>query len=141
MGITDELRARREAAVMEHIAAETNMDADGVLATMQEDAAYEMPVAGRVFRGPDEIRALLQALFTALPGAVHRAERIHHADDAVIAELATDVPGMDLPLRAVAVFSFNGDVMLGERLFADISPVLPYLEETTAAAQSPAVSA
>jgi ketosteroid isomerase-like protein len=133
MGISDELKARREALVMEHMTAETNMDAGAALATMSADAVYEFPVMGRTFRGPDEIRPLLQALFTAMPGMVHRAERIYHADDSVIVESAADVPGMDVPLRAVAIFPFTDDVMLGERLFADLTPVLPYLNLTETA--------
>jgi hypothetical protein len=69
-----------------------------------------------------------------MPGIVHRADRIYHADDAVIVEIATDVPGMDAPIRAVSVFPFDGDEMLGERLFADMSPLLPYLKEPVTSA-------
>jgi ketosteroid isomerase-like protein len=99
MTVSDELKARREAVIQAHLDAETSMDVDAVLATLREDAAYELPTINRTFRGHAEIRSFLEAVFAALPGVAHHAERIYHTDDAVLVETASDVPGMAEPVR------------------------------------------
>jgi ketosteroid isomerase-like protein len=128
MTVSDELKARREAVIQAHLDAETSMDVDAVLATLREDAAYELPTINRTFRGHAEIRSFLEAVFAALPGVAHHAERIYHTDDAVLVETASDVPGMAEPARTVSIFPFDGDQSLGERLYADMSLVVASID-------------
>jgi hypothetical protein len=131
-----ELRARREAILAAHLDGETAMDADAVLATMAEDATYELVSIDRVLRGHDEIRHLLELMFTALPGIVHRGVRFHHADDNVIVEVETDfpngfegsTPGQMAVMKSVGVFPFDGVRSLGEKVYGDMSPLAPYLD-------------
>ena len=128
MTVSDELKAKREALIRAHIDGETNMDAGAVLATLSEDATYELPTLGRVFRGHAEIRTFLEAVFEVLPGTVHQADRIYHADDAVIVETLTEVPGLPELFRGIAIFPFDGERSMGERLFADMSPIVARLD-------------
>ena len=130
-----ELRATREAKLAAHMDGETNMDAEAVLATMADPATYELVSIGRTLRGRDEIVPFLNLMFGALPGIVHRAVRFHHTPDAVIVESETDfpngldgsTPGQVVTVPAIAVFPFDGEVSLGERLYADMGPLEPYL--------------
>jgi hypothetical protein len=130
------LRARREAILATHLAGETAMDADSVLATMVEDATYELVAIDRVLHGHKEIRHLLELMFGALPGIVHRAVCFHHADDNVIVEVETDfpngldgtTPGQMAVVKSVGVFPFDGDRSLGEKVYSDVSPLAPYLD-------------
>ena len=132
-----ELRARREAILAAHLDGETAMDADAVLATMAEDATYHLVGIDRVLRGHDEIRKLLELMFAALPGIVHRAVQFHHADDNVIVEVETDfpngfdgsTPGQVAVMKSVGVFPFDGVRSLGEKVYSDVGPLAPYLDD------------
>jgi hypothetical protein len=129
------LRAKREAILSVHLDGETNMDADAVLSTMVPEATYELASIDRVLRGHDEIRQLLELMFNALPGIVHRGVRFHHADDHVIVEVETDFPnGLDgttpgemAVVKSVGIFPFDGERSLGEKVYSDMSPLAPYL--------------
>lgn len=132
MSVSEELKARREALILAHLDGETQMDPDAVLATLSQDAAYELPLIGRTFRGHEAIRGFLEVFFAATAGTVHRAHRIYHADDAVIVETMSEVPGLDAPVPAISVFPFDGDRSLGERLYTDFSPLLPHLDKAPA---------
>jgi hypothetical protein len=129
VSVSDELKAKREALILAHLDGETRMDPDAVLATLTEDAVYELPAIDRTYRGHEAIRGFLEVVFAATAGTVHRAQRIHHADDAVIVETLSEIPGLDAPVPGVAVFPFEGDRALGERLYADYSPLLSYLDK------------
>jgi hypothetical protein len=130
-----ELRAAREATLAKHLQGETDMDADAVLATMVDPPTYDLASIGVVLRGRDQVRQLLDLMFSALPGIVHRAVRFHHADDDVIVEVETDFPnGLDgstpgemATVKSVGIFAFDGERSLGEKVYSDMSPILPYL--------------
>lgn len=130
-----ELRAKREATLAIHLNGETEMDADTVLSTMVDPPTYDLASIGVVLRGRDEVRQLLELMFASLPGIVHRAVRFHHADDNVIVEVETDFPnGLDgstpgemAVVKSVGIFPFDGELSLGEKVYSDMSPILPYL--------------
>ena len=136
MDQSEQLRKRREAIIQAHIDGETHMDADEVLATLADDATYELVGINRTLKGHDEIRAFLGILFAAAPGIVHRAARIFHTETNVIVETETDfpngfdgkTPGKIEVMRAVSIFPFDGERSLGERLYSDMSAVVPYLD-------------
>ena len=78
-GPTAELRTKREAKLAIHLDGETNMDADAVLSTMIDPPTYELASIDLVLTGQDQVRQLLELMFSFLPGIVHRAvtERRH----------------------------------------------------------------
>jgi hypothetical protein len=129
-------RAKREETLRRHLAGETACDADAVIATMVDPPTYELVTIGKVFRGQDQVRRLLETMFAGLPGLVHRGVAFHHADDAVIVEVETDFPnGMDgttpgqvAVAKTVGVFPFDGEISLGEKVYGDMSALLPYLD-------------
>jgi len=133
---SEQLRKRREAVIHAHIDGETNMDVDAVLATLSADAMYELVSIDLTIRGHDKIRAFLEVFFKAAPGIVHRAGRVHHTETAVIVETETDfpngfdgtTPGQVAVRKAISVFPFDGERSLGERLYADMSAIVPYLD-------------
>ena len=83
-----ELRARREATIQEHIAAENRRDAEATLATMFE-AHYDVVPWGIVIDGREEVREFLEGYFTMMPAIVTEATRFYHSDDALIVETRT----------------------------------------------------
>jgi hypothetical protein len=130
-----ELRASREATLSKHLQGETDMDVDAVLATMVDPPTYDLASIGVVLRGREQVSQLLNLMFTSLPGIVHRGVRFHHADDNVIVEVETDFPnGLDgstpgemATVKSVGIFAFDGERSLGEKVYSDMSPILPYL--------------
>ena len=134
-----ELRAKREATLAIHLRGETEMNADMVLDTMVDPPTYDLASIDVVLRGRDEVRQLLELMFNSLPGIVHRAVRFHHADDTVIVEVETDFPnGLDgstpgevAVVKSVGIFAFDGERSLGEKVYSDMSPILPYLTFAT----------
>lgn len=132
---TAALRASREATLAKHLQGETDMDADAVLATMVDPPTYDLASIGVVLRGREQVSQLLNLMFASLPGIVHRAVRFHHADDDVIVEVETDFPnGLDgstpgemATVKSVGIFAFDGERSLGEKVYSDMSPLLPYL--------------
>jgi len=135
------LRAKREAILAAHLNGETTMDADAVLATMVPEATYELVSIDRVLRGHDQIRQLLELMFNALPGIVHRGVAFHHADHHVVVEVETDfpngldgtTPGQTAVVKSVGIFPFDGERSLGEKVYSDMSPLAPYLDQQTEA--------
>lgn len=130
-----ELRAAREATLARHLQGETDMDADAVLATMVDPPTYDLASIGVVLHGRDQVRQLLELMFGALPGIVHRGVRFHHADDNVIVEVETDfpngldgsTPGQVATVKSVGIFPFDGERSLGEKVYSDMSALQPYL--------------
>jgi hypothetical protein len=135
MGPGAKLRAQREAVLRVHLRGETEMDSDLVLSTMIDPPTYELPSIDVVLKGRDQVRQLLEAMFAAMPGIVHRPVTFHHADENVIVEVETDFPhGMDgstpgrvATVKTIGVFPFDGEVSLGEKVYGDMSALLPHL--------------
>jgi steroid delta-isomerase-like uncharacterized protein len=123
------LRSRREALVMQHIDAENRHDVDGTVATMARPH-YEVVAWGMEIDGAAAVSQFLGEYFTTMPGIVTEAERIHHADDAVVVEIWTHgfhngdwqgIPanGNPIDIRSIGIFYFDGEDMIGEKVMAD----------------------
>jgi ketosteroid isomerase-like protein len=82
------MRARREAKIQEHIAAENRRDSAATLATMHE-AHYDVVPWGLVVDGRENVREFLEGYFTMMPAIHTEATRFYHADDALIVETRT----------------------------------------------------
>jgi steroid delta-isomerase-like uncharacterized protein len=127
--LSADLRARREAIVREHMESENEYDFDTTIATFGHPR-YELIATGDVYDGEEEVRAYFAETRRAFPDQRNELIALHHADDAVIAEV--DVLGTHLgPLRALpptgrafrcrgsAYFIFDGDQLVCERAYFD----------------------
>ena len=127
--VSADLRARREAIVREHMESENAYDFDTTIATFGHPR-YELIATGDVYDGEEAVRAYFAETRRAFPDQRNELIALHHADDAVIAEV--DVLGTHLgPLRALpptgrafrcrgsAHFIFDGDELVCERAYFD----------------------
>src|SRR5258707_14118160 len=85
MAISDELRAKREAIVREHMASENVHDFATTLATF-DHPRYEIVATGDVYDGAEAVDAYFRETRAAFPDQRNELIALHHADDAVIAE-------------------------------------------------------
>jgi steroid delta-isomerase-like uncharacterized protein len=132
-----ELRAAREAIIREHLDSENREDFDATLATFRHPH-YELIGTGHIFDGEAEVRRYYAETRTAFPDQRNRLIAMHSADDAVITEI--EVSGTHLgPYRGLpptgrawtsrmcAVFVFEGDRIVCERVYFDVTAMLRQL--------------
>ncbi|MFJ1749331.1 ester cyclase [Streptomyces sp. NPDC088116] len=79
------LREAREALVREHFESESTQEFDVTLATF-DHPRYEIMTTGQVFDGPAEVMSYYNLTRAAFPDQRHENVRLHHTDDAVVAE-------------------------------------------------------
>jgi predicted ester cyclase len=133
------LRERREAVIRAHVDAEKRHDAAGV-ATSFHRPRYDVPAMGPAGQadGAEAVQALMAGIFAAFPDWDVEAGPLYHADDAVFlearmtgtqqGEFAGIRPtGRRMDVRLAAIFDFEGDRLLGERVFFDFATVLQQL--------------
>jgi steroid delta-isomerase-like uncharacterized protein len=133
----DQLRERREAVVREHMESENDHDFDTTIGTFAHPR-YEIIPTGDVYDGEAEVRRYFAETRTAFPDQRNELIALHHADDAVIVEF--DLLGTHLgPLRSLpptgrsfrcrmtAFFFFEGDRIVGERVYFDQATILRQL--------------
>jgi steroid delta-isomerase-like uncharacterized protein len=126
------LRERREAVVLEHVAAENRQDVEATIATFHR-ARYE--VNGEPSDGEAAVRELLHGLMTGFPDVHGEVQKLHHAADAVIGEvqmtgthngLWAGIPPtgrrVDFPLACI--FDFDGDRLVCEKVYFDVATIL-----------------
>jgi steroid delta-isomerase-like uncharacterized protein len=124
-----DLRATREAIVHEHLSSENAHDFDATIGTFGHPR-YELVATGDVYDGEEAVRGYFAESRRAFPDQRNELIALHHADDAVIAEV--DILGTHLgPLRALpptgrafrcricAHFVFEGDQLVCERVYFD----------------------
>lgn len=126
------LRERREAVVLEHVAAENRHDVDAALATFHR-ARYE--VNGEPIDGDAAVRGMLGELMAAFPDFHVEPRKVHHADDAVIGEsrmtgthdgtfAGLPPSGRRIDVAVVGIFEFDDDRLVCEKVFYDLATVL-----------------
>ena len=131
------LRERRETCVREHMDSENRQDFEATLATFAHPR-YELVATGQVYDGEDEVRAYYASSREAFPDQRNEVHSIRHADDAVIVELDLlgthgglflGVPptGREFRCRMVAIFVFEGDRIVCERVYFDANTILAQL--------------
>lgn len=133
--LTPEIIATREKTLAAHLDGETRKDVDSVLATFSGVPVYDLVTVGKVISGHDEVRQFLQLFFDSMGPNTHTAEGFYHAPDATVVEVLTVFPdgfdgeqtGQNLEVRTVGIFPFDGDQMLSEKLYADVSPLVPFM--------------
>ncbi|GGJ51431.1 ester cyclase [Streptomyces brasiliensis] len=129
-----DLRARREAVVIEHTIAETQWDIDGVFATFPRGPVYRVQAfeEGELV-GPDAIRkGYFDDMQKAFPNLEHDVLHLHHTPTAVILEAWArgkqeadwrGIPnrGKSIDAPVLVIFHFDGDVLIDETLYFDIA--------------------
>ena len=126
------LRERRETIVNQHAEAENRHDVEATIATFHRPR-YEMN--GDPSDGEAAVRELLQALMGGLPDLHVETGKLRHMDDAVLVEgLITGthngewsgIPptGRRIEVPVVAIFEFDEDRLLCEKVYLDMATVL-----------------
>jgi steroid delta-isomerase-like uncharacterized protein len=131
------LREHREAIVREHMSSENVHDFDTTIATF-EHPRYELIATGEVYDGEDQVRRYYADSRTAFPDQRNELLALHHADDAVIVEFlllgthlgplqALPPTGREFRCRMTAFFVFEGERLVGERVYFDQATILRQL--------------
>lgn len=140
-----ELRERREAIVLEHMASEDKQDYEATLATFSHPR-YEIVATGEIFDGEEQVRQYYETTYTAFPDQLNELVILYHAEDAVIVELnvkgthkgelrGIKPSGKTFTCRTAAFFIFEDDKLLCERVYFDLLTMLVQLGLITAAPQ------
>ena len=134
---TKALRAKREAIVVEHMESENRHEFDVALDTF-EHPRYELVPTGDVYDGPEEVAAYYEETRAAFPDQRNELISLHHADDAVILEAwlrgthkgnyrGLPPTGRSFEMRFCAIFDFEEDRLVCERVYFDAGTVLRQL--------------
>jgi steroid delta-isomerase-like uncharacterized protein len=126
------LRQRREAIVNQHADAENRHDVAATVATFHHPR-YE--VNGVPSDGAEAVRELLQGMMDALPDLHAELGKMRHADDAVFGEgritgthdgewAGIPPTGRRVEFPLVAIFEFDDDRLLCEKVYFDMATVL-----------------
>ncbi|HZA89415.1 MAG TPA: ester cyclase [Solirubrobacterales bacterium] len=137
MAVSEELRDKREAIVREHMESENRHEYDATIATF-EHPRYELIGTGDVYDGPEEVARYFEETRTAFPDQENELIALHHADDAVIVEAwvrgthlgsyrGLPPTGRKWEMQFVAVFVFEEDWLMCERVYFDANTVLRQL--------------
>jgi steroid delta-isomerase-like uncharacterized protein len=122
-------RKKREAIVREHMDSENRHEFDATLDTF-DHPRYELIPTGEVHDGPEEVMAYFKETRRAFPDQRNELLALHHADDAVLVEAVIrgthkgplrSLPptGREYELPILAIFMFDGDKLLCERVYFD----------------------
>lgn len=131
------LRERREAVVREHMASENRQDFEATLATFAHPR-YELIATGQVFDGEAEVRAYYAASRAAFPDQRNAVHALHHTDAGILVEfdllgthrgafLGVEPTGRAFTCRMAALFLFEGDQIVCERVYFDSATILRQL--------------
>ncbi|MDP9335029.1 MAG: ester cyclase [Actinomycetota bacterium] len=131
------LRAARDTVIREHMESENRLDFDVTIATF-DHPRYELVGTGQVFDGEEQVRKYYAASRAAFPDQRNEIHSLRQADDAVVVEfdlLGThlgnfagfDPTGRTFRCRMAAIFEFDGDRIVCERIYFDSGTILRQL--------------
>jgi steroid delta-isomerase-like uncharacterized protein len=134
---TETPRARREAVVREHMESENRHEFDVTMATFGHPR-YEIVPTGDVYDGEAEVARYFEESRRAFPDQRNELIKMHHADDSVIVEfdlLGTHLgelrgippTGKSFTCRTLAIFEFEGEGIVCERVYFDTVTILAQL--------------
>lgn len=135
---SDELRAKREAVVREHMEAENALDFETALRTFTHPR-YELIGTGQVYDGAEDVSKYFRDSRKAFPDQRNEVIALHHADDAVISEFwltgthKGPLPGLEptgrmFRVRMAAFFIFEGADLVCERVYFNPNEIRRQLE-------------
>ena len=137
MAILETTATKRGELVRKHVEAENAADYETALATFQHPR-YEYVATDEVYDGAEEVMAHWRELDRAFPDQEIEIVKLHTSDEAVLMEAiarATHTgPFRGLPptgrrfeQQFLAIFVFEGDALVCERVYYDTSTVLQQL--------------
>jgi steroid delta-isomerase-like uncharacterized protein len=134
-----DVRAAREALVLEHMESENQHEFDVTMATFHHPR-YEIVPTGDVYDGEAEVQQYFEDTRRAFPDQRNENHTLHHADDAVIVEFdlkgthlgplrGIEPTGKSFTCRTVAFFIFEPDTanLVCERAYFDSATILGQL--------------
>lgn len=124
-------RELREATVLAHVSAENGGDVAGTIASFHRPRYHILPM-GAVSEGEEAVRQLVTGLLTSFPDFHFEIVKLHHADDAVIAEgvmtgthkadfAGLPAHGRQMQTPLVCIFDFEGDRLMNESVYFDFA--------------------
>ena len=130
---SQQLRDKRDALVREHNRTENEADYDATIETF-DHPRYELIGTGDVFDGRREVVRYFDETRIAFPDQSNEIIKLHHADDAVLAEVwlrgthlgpyrGLPPTGRSFEMRIMSVFLFEGDRLVCERVYFDAGTV------------------
>ena len=137
MALDDALRAKREEVCVAHMTAENAHEFDTAIGLFSRPR-YELMATGEVYEGAEPLGGLMQENVTAFPDFHYTWERMHHADEAIVVEgvfrgthqgtwRGLPATGRAVQFPMLIVFPFEGERMMGERIYFDLSTALRQL--------------
>ena len=131
------LRKKREEIVREHMESENRHEFDATLDTFGHPR-YELIATGEVYDGTEEVSGYYDDTRRAFPDQRNELLALHHAEDAVLVEAVVrgthrgplrSLPptGREFELPILAIFVFEGDSLICERVYFDQLTVLRQL--------------
>ena len=137
MTTKQDMRARREAIVVEHMESENHHDYETTMETFGHPR-YEIIPTGDVWDGDEEVRGYFEATRTAFPDQRNELIELHHTDAGVIVEFMLKgthegplrgIPptGKSFECRCTAFFLFEEDSLVCERVYFDAATILSQL--------------
>jgi len=137
MATVDTAATGREELVRKHVEAENAADYETALATFQHPR-YEYVATDEVYDGAEQVMAHWRELDRAFPDQEIEIVRLHTADDAVLMEAIArgthtgpfrclPPTGRRFEQQFLAIFVFEADALVCERVYYDTSTVLQQL--------------
>jgi steroid delta-isomerase-like uncharacterized protein len=137
MGTENSLRTRREAVVREHMESENRHEFDVTMATFGHPR-YEIVPTGEVYDGEEEVARYFAESRAAFPDQRNELIAMHQADDSVIVEFdlrgthlgslrGLPPTGREFTCRTLAIFEFEGEGIVCERVYFDLLTILRQL--------------
>jgi steroid delta-isomerase-like uncharacterized protein len=132
------LRKRREDVLQAHLDAERSGDTAAILATFAHPRYELVGGTGRVYDGAEDVGRYLRDRRVAFPDLRTELISLHHSDHDVIAELwllgthrgalgELDATGRSFRCRTACFFSFEGDDLMGIRVYFDLGSIVRQL--------------
>jgi predicted ester cyclase len=131
--IGTKLHQRRQQVIERLLSAQNRGDLEAALACFTQPR-YELIGNNRVYDGADEVRHYYQVTRGYFPDLRFEVIATHHGDDAVISELWMtgthlgsgrdfEATGRSFRCRTAVIFGFEGDQLIGARVYYDTGTI------------------
>jgi steroid delta-isomerase-like uncharacterized protein len=137
VALDDDLRKKREEVCLGHMAAENAHQFEQGIAFFARPQ-YHLVATGEIWDGADGVSRLMQENVRAFPDFHYEVERMHHGDEAIVVEgtfhgthegtwRGLPATGRRVEFPMLIVFPFEGEDMMGERIYFDLNTPLRQL--------------